>query len=734
MPSTAENEALDKLFDKGLRHDPDAKWGKRDLGDGSSYTDGRRIKERVRSRLRRVLSNDISPIPFETVNEERRDSCKFNLQLFCETYFANRFDLRWSPEHLKLFSTIQEAVLSGVGYHAYAFPRGSGKTSIAECAAFWADLYNHRQYCVLVSATESVAKHAFNSFIEEFENNEILNEDFPHVCYPIRILEGVWKRANLQSYEGRRVKFAITKDLIKFPTIEGYECNGNILQSVSIGKGFRGFKVSKANGKQIRPDLVIVDDPQTDSVARSPSKVHHIEKIINGAIRGLAGPGKPITIIMPCTVIRRDDVAERFLDRDKRPEWQGHKVKWFDSFPVNMDLWKAYYDIRIESFKAGRKGVDGNEFYIKNREEMDKGAKVYWEDRYNPLTEISAIQAGMNLYFVDPLTFASEYQNEPLPDTPTGERPRIDLLASNIMDRFSGRPLGTIPLSTQHITTGVDIQAKLIYYVTTAWTPDFGGVILDWGTFPKQKEDYFLDKDAAPGFDDVFPGQSLGPQIYAALENLVNGPINHEFTVDGNTFAKNKVERVFVDANWNITSESVFAFTQKYETRGVWATIGAGISASGLPMDQWAKRDHEVKGLNWLRRPATPRGNRGKHYTFDTNFWKSLVAERLVAPTGSKNALLLPGHHNSKYQLLADHLSSEYPTTTFGRNRYIDEWKQRPGTNNHFFDCLILSAVAASTCGLSPHAINTALDGLSSAVAPPKVRKVIPIPPPKRRY
>ena len=54
-------------------------------------------------------------------------------------------------------------------------------------------------------------------------------------------------------------------------------------------------------------------------------------------------------------------------------------------------------------------------FILKNREAMDEGAKVGWEQRFNH-DEISALQHAMNLKFQDESAFAAEYQNEPLMD------------------------------------------------------------------------------------------------------------------------------------------------------------------------------------------------------------------------------------------------------------------------------------------------------------------------------
>ena len=50
--------------------------------------------------------------------------------------------------------------------------------------------------------------------------------------------------------------------------------------------------------------------------------------------------------------------------------------------------------------------------------------------------------------------------------------------------------------------------------------------------------------------------------------------------------------------------------------------------------------------------------------------------------------------------MLSEHLTSEYFIKTEARGRSVDEWKQRPEQpDNHWFDCLVGSAVAASMQG-----------------------------------
>jgi hypothetical protein len=88
--------------------------------------------------------------------------------------------------------------------------------------------------------------------------------------------------------------------------------------------------------------------------------------------------------------------------------------------------------------------------------------------------------------------------------------------------------------------------------------------------------------------------------------------------------------------------------------------------------------------------------------TYDTNYWKSFVHSRLKVAMGDKGCLSLFGDGPQQHRLLADHLSSEYRVKTEGRGRTVDEWRIRPErADNHWFDCLVGCAVAASIQGVS---------------------------------
>ncbi len=59
---------------------------------------------------------------------------------------------------------------------------------------------------------------------------------------------------------------------------------------------------------------------------------------------------------MPCTVIKPGDMADRILDREAHPKWNGGRCKMVYSFPQDQKLWDRYAEIRAESLRTGGDG------------------------------------------------------------------------------------------------------------------------------------------------------------------------------------------------------------------------------------------------------------------------------------------------------------------------------------------------------------------------------------------
>jgi hypothetical protein len=118
-----------------------------------------------------------------------------------------------------------------------------------------------------------------------------------------------------------------------------------------------------------------------------------------------------------------------------------------------------------------------------------------------------------------------------------------------------------------------------------------------------------------------------------------------------------------------------------------------------VPLSDAGAKGDKV-GLQWrVGRIGTAKDQRSAIY--DTNFWKSFVAARLRMQLGDPEALTL---HKGDHELLLEHLTAEFPVRTEARGRVVDEWQMQPGRDNHWFDCLVGSAVAASIAGVQPTA------------------------------
>ncbi len=653
--------------------------------------EGMKAAAAERNRRLSAQGRDIGPIP-EVKNPTRRAAASDDFRLFCETYLPNTFYLPWSDDHMKAVARIEDAVLRG-GLYAYAMPRGSGKTVMVETACVWAVLCGYRPFVALIGSDEAHAADMLDSIKTELEANELLLEDFPEVAYPIHRLEGIANRCQGQTCDGERTHIEWTAKHVVLPTIPGSAASGAIIRVAGITGRIRGMKHKCPDGKTVRPSLVVLDDPQTDESARSMSQCANREKILAGAVLGLAGPGVKIAGFMPCTVICPGDMADRILDRDKHPQWQGERTKMMYSFPTNTDLWDQYASIRAESLRSEHRGVEATEFYRNHRDEMDAGAKAAWEARYNP-DELSAIQHAMNLKLQDEAAFFAEYQNEPVVEQAEEEI----LTADQVAEKINGRKRREIPVGCSHVTAFIDVHDKLLFYAVAAWEDDFTGYIVDYGTFPDQRRAYFTSRNATRTLGRVFPRAGKEGAIAAGLKALLDELFTREWPrEDGSAM---HVGRCLIDSGYE--PDVVHAAIRRSPSAAlIMPSLGQGITAANKPISEYSRKRGDRIGYYWWI-PSSRRRRLLRTVHIDTNYWKTFVHTRLAVMPGDKGCLALFGQKPAEHRLFADHVTAEYRVRTEGRGRKVDEWKLPPSkADNHWFDCLVGCAVAASMLGVS---------------------------------
>jgi hypothetical protein len=289
------------------------------------------------------------------VDPARRRAADRSLILFCETYFPAKFALAWSDDHRRIIAQMQTAIETG-GWFALAMPRGSGKTTLCLVATIWALLTGRHAFVMVICSGEDHATALVTNMKIELQTNDLLLEDYPEVIYPIRCLEGEARRASGQLHHGKRTLIGWKADEIILPTVPGSPASGALVRVAGITGHIRGANHARPDGVTIRPTLAIVDDPQTDESAKSPTQTANRLATIRGAIAGLAGPDKRITILIPCTVIQEDDLADQLLDRRRNPEWHGERTQMVYKFPRSERLWEQYAELREESMRNGGDG------------------------------------------------------------------------------------------------------------------------------------------------------------------------------------------------------------------------------------------------------------------------------------------------------------------------------------------------------------------------------------------
>lgn len=675
-----------------------------DINSGGGYTvnverakqHSRKMAER--SRKESAALREIGEIP-AIENEKRRNDSAPDLKTFLKTYFPSAFYHEFSPDHLTAISKLGKAIKHG-GLFALAMPRGNGKTTICKKAVLWALLFGYRRYVVIVADNITLAVNVLSSVKKEIENNALLKADFPEVCYPIEKLENITIRAKSQTYKGELTNIIWGTEKIVLPTIEGSLASEGVCNAFGILGGIRGLTYTTTKGEEIRPDFVLIDDPQNDESAVSPEQVQKRMDVINGTILGLAGMDKSISGVCTCTVIAKGDVADRLLDNEQSPEWEGSKFKLLESLPENMDLWKEFHELLKIGLRQGKKNLLATAFYSKHREEMDKGAKASWEQRYKPKqNQLSAIQYAMELYFQNKKAFFAEYQNEPLEEDLNGiEKLKVE----NVFAKINGRKRLEVPMSCEKVIGFVDVQGGLLYYAICAFSYDFTCYVVDYGSYPKQPVEYFTLADASRKYTDLdeTSGESFNVALTFALKELTNDICGRiYFREDG---AEMTLDRCLIDSGWGKSALIIYQFIRESQNRSVLlASKGVGITADKKPYNEYKKGLGDVVGDFWII-PNVKKKRTAKIIEYDTNFVKTMVRSCILMKDGAAGGFSLFGEKGDvePHRMFAEQICAEYATPTMGRNRRVDVWKCQPNRDNHFFDCVVGCYVGASERGL----------------------------------
>lgn len=423
----------------------------------------------------------------------------------------------------------------------------------------------------------------------------------------------------------------------------------------------------------------------THNSAESPSQCSMRERIIMGDVLGLAGPRKKIAAVMPCTVIRKGDLAHRFLDHAVHPEWQGETcalvVKWPDAQDT---LWKEYADTYREGAAAGEGLAAATEFYRKNRKAMDAGAEVSWSKRVRD-GEISALQTAENLLIEAGQQFWAEYQNDPQ-DNAAGQ---YELTIDQILAHATDLPRLHLPERAQHLVGHADINRTGLHWCVTAFDQAMTAHVVAYGNWPPRGELWSQNATA----------QVRQASIYRGLSELMGQVAAADFRRGG---AQVRPSLFLIDASYE--SETVHRFCESW--RGPFRCMPAiGRAAHRY---RWSK-------ATLVGRPAEqahvqrPQSRLCPYVMANVDHWREVAQRAWLAEVGEAGGCTIHAVANPRIHVpFAEHVTAEKLAQKYETELgWRWEWTHAPGTNWDWGDALTGCWVAAALEGLSSGGVPT---------------------------
>jgi hypothetical protein len=545
-------------------------------------------------------------------------------------YFGgDAFSSPWSPDHVRVLKKIWTALTKG-GLFAVAMPRGHGKSTILKWVIAFVLLTGWRKYVVVIAATAELAQSITEFIRQQITENDKLHVYYPHVTTYARATEGKAIKARYQLRgDGKTSGMLWSINTLVFPEVlsakgEAYPSNGAILEAHGLTGAVRGKWKDNKSGEVLRPDFVMLDDPQDRSSAESASQCSMRERIIKGDVLGLAGPRKRIAAFMPCTIIRKGDLADRFLDHAIHPEWQGEICKLVNKWPAaQKTLWKEYETIYREETSEGRGFDKATEFYRAHRAEMDAGSDVSWASRVRD-GEISALQTAENLLIETGEQFWAEYQNDPKEEG-AGELPYL-LDAKIICSRVADRQPFATPDWVESFIFSTDLNPSYAFSsAAVGFGKDQTAAIMWYGLF---------EKAPLPVKNDISkPERNL--KVYEAL------------VIHGKELAslRCKIEGWFIDASGEYFSVVNRFCVLSNRLCGIQATAATGSAA----------KNYKPYGKNVLGQPREmchmrsfidEEGRRKKWLNWHADYWREIAQRAWLGSVGSPGSIsLFKGHH-----------------------------------------------------------------------------------------
>jgi len=651
------------------------------------FLEDRPERESDISRKREKRTKDARIFIPSCVNPQRRERCLQDPELLLKTYFARDFTRPFGKLHNALIDAIWTTAKYG-GKLALAAPRGRGKTTVVKGAVAAVVLAGLVRFPVPIGPTTDHANELYEDFRKKVMFNDLLFEDFPEICAPVRALEGAPQRAGKQHIDGELTRIQWTADRLRLANVPA-KYRGPIDYS-GVRMEYRGLDaaIRGINREGDRPDFVPIDEPETREAAKSDSQIIDRDDAIEKDIAGLAGEERELAQVMITTIQNRKCNSFRFTDPEIKPSWMGKRFGWVEEWPDEWKkedgLWHTYIAMRGQDQRAGdRYGRNATEFYLANRGQMDAGC-VLLADNYKAtilsdgwVTVHSATQVVFNsIADTSYEAFCTEYQNDP----PEAEQIQtLELSYSDVASRVSGLSQREVPPLSQYVVRGIDMGKVNCWYVDIAFRSDGTGSVIDYGKFLT----YGLS------------ASSSDSAIELAMLDALSG-----FVAEHDSY---KIDLAFVDSGYK--PEAIYEACRRIKDTRYYPVKGPD-SNYRMP-----KASDTVQCFFECHASQVYDQNRKPVWLFhpNTEFWKNWMQERWQMETFADEdrnpgsmALFDPPGNDIKFhmQFARSQISERMKNIPLPGKGFKKVWEVVDRSNNHLLDAGGYACAAAAVLGV----------------------------------
>lgn len=302
-----------------------------------------------------------------------KEECRYDFEKFCRTFLGEQFSSTWSTFHYDLVKSLEDMIFNHKNEetkNVRAAPRGHAKSTFVSFAfPLWCICYGYKQTIIIISCSAEMASLFLTRIRTELEFNELIIKVFGK-------LQGASKWNNSEIL-----------------TSTDIYCVGK-----GAGQQMRGLNLKS------RPDLVIIDDLESEESVATDTQRAKLDKWFSSAVMKMGSPNCDFFFIG--TVLSYDSLLYKLLTLPTYSMWQRKIYRAVIKFSTST-LWLEWEE-KMTDLSDSDPYKTAKNFYLEHKEEMLEGTEVLWEaQRENMYLHL------METRLQDEEAFNSEFQNDP---------------------------------------------------------------------------------------------------------------------------------------------------------------------------------------------------------------------------------------------------------------------------------------------------------------------------------